>query len=525
MCSRAGTILNLEMKFQAILISFSTQQPLHTFLAIESHNRFKLSVSNQMRRNSKSTTSLVSLNSLGISDGKESLKKRKPQTGIGGFSILPFLENIKGNMVRVKSSSSFDSKRMSRNSSNGRRPSLNFPTTIKAKSRMTRNTKSLTSLTSLDKEPACFSHLATPSALSILEQADSSLEEIGYDESSRSSSCMSLPAHEIDEFSPVFIEEDDSVNVRNPHSSQRGSHIQRVDRDLYHRVCKIGRGAHSNVYMVLDHKREKCAMKVLDPSRLKNPETFVTAALDLAMEAKLLSELEHENIIQLRGVSSSAFSASYTEGNGEGYFLVMDLLSEVLSDSLDRWRKDRQSLAFGNKMSFGKFKVNTEMMYERMQNVALGIVKGMTYLHENGIVIRDLKPANVGFDETGNVRLFDFGMACKLEDCHPDEICGSPRYMPPEVMAGKGYSYEADVYSFGIILYEICSLNIAFENSRKCEDRKAFNRQVIEQDMRPKLNRIPCPLTKELIKDCWQGDPTQRPSFKEIYKRIVNIIS
>ena len=149
----------------------------------------------------------------------------------------------------------------------------------------------------------------------------------------------------------------------------------------------------------------------------------------------------------------------------------------------------------------------------------------MIYLHEQGIVIRDLKPANVGFDDDGKVRLFDFGMARKLEDCDRNEICGSLRYMAPEVMAGKGYSLKTDVYSFGIILYELCSLTVAFDTIKKHSSLADFKRLVVEHTVRPKLGRIACPLTRTLIEDCWQTYSTKRPSFEEIYTRIVDITS
>ena len=482
-----------------------------------------------MRRNNKSSPSLLSLGS-SILTNRRSHKSKSSQRENGGFP-LPFYGIKKGSAGRVKSSVSLVSLDGTQSSSDD-----SIPTGTK-KSSIPRRSKSTTSLKNLGREtsssPSSFSHLATPSAILILEELDESLQEIGQSYfAPRSRSISSKTICELSEseydsdFSfPTFDGDHDSSRTMNNSMSspQQTNHIKRVHRTGLHSICKIGRGAHSDVHMVLDPKREKCAMKALNPSRLKTSEDFTCAALDLAMEAKILSELDHENIIRLRGICSSTFSTSYTNDTDEGgYFLVLELLNDVLIDSLDRWRKQHKKSA---SWTFGKSKANTSIMYGRMERVALGIVTGMVYLHEHGIVIRDLKPANVGFDEGGTVRLFDFDMARKLEDCDPDEICGSPRYMPPEVMSGKGYSFEADVYSFGIILYEICSLNVAFNNIRKYPDRKEFNRLVIEQNMRPNLNDITCPLTTKLIEDCWQGDPTQRPSFAEIYKRITDITS
>ena len=390
----------------------------------------------------------------------------------------------------------------------------------------------MTSMKSLDKESLssnCFSCLATPGALLILEELDDSLEQIGDHEclptaiTSRSNVIDEQSQDDSNHFSSYLIGVDASRNLS---GSPCKNNIQRVHRNDFYRICKVGQGCFSDVHMVLNHKREKFALKALNSSRLKTSEAFLVAALDLGMEAKILSELDHENIIKLRGICSTTFSSSYAEGTDDGYFIILDLLTETLKDSLERWRKDRRYFSGSeNKWAFGKAKADTKAMYGRMQHVALGIVNGMIYLHENGIVLQDLKPANVGFDDNGNIRLFDFGMARKLEDCDPNEVCGSPRYMSPEVMQGKGYTFQADVYSFGIILYELCSLNVAFGNIGKYTDRKEFHRLVNEHNMRPKLTKIACPLTMALIVDCWQSDPAQRPSFQQIYERIVDITS
>ena len=91
-------------------------------------------------------------------------------------------------------------------------------------------------------------------------------------------------------------------------------------------------------------------------------------------------------------------------------------------------------------------------------------------------------------------------------------------------MTGKGYSLKSDVYSFGIILYELCSLTIAYGKNKNHQDKKEFNRRLVEDNMSPKLTRISCTITRKLIEDCWQTDPNKRPSFEEIYQRIKEVI-
>ena len=383
----------------------------------------------------------------------------------------------------------------------------------------------LKSLEKRSSSSTCFSGLVTSGndVRVKLEELDDSLRNIGH---------LGPPTKGISETARAISSDVSSKcdNAKKSHllSGVKGpkNYIDRVHRHDFNRIRTLGKGCYSDVQMVQNHKGEYLALKALNSSRIKTPEILITAAIDLGMEAAILSELNHENIIQLRGICSSNFSSSYTEGTDEGYFLVLDLMEDILSDRLERWRNHSWRLsAFEYKWLMSNPKVNINLMYERMQSVALGILEGMIYLHKQGIVIRDLKPANIGFDKDGNVRLFDFGMARKLEDCDHNEMCGSLRYMAPEVMGFKGYSFKTDVYSIGVILYELCSLTVAFDAIKKYSSIQEFSRFIVEFNLRPKLNRIGCPLTTTLIEDCWHTDPTKRPSCEEIYTRIVDITS
>lgn len=422
-------------------------------------------------------------------------------------------------------------------------------------------------------------------------------------------------------------------------SNETTTPILSVDRDDLHKVALLGKGQFCNVYSVAGslelpnheqeqdssaRKRKMYAMKSINSTRVADDDELIIAATDLACEAKMLSELDHENIIKIRGLSSETFSQSFADGvelglvDGnmsqkslgfgctsmsekfnrsasfknatrslslkhmssfrigkssncdEGYFILLDLLTEVLGDRLarERKKKERESSKLPKKKAY-----KTEALYERIHHVVTGIVAGMQYLHSQEIVLRDLKPGNVGFDEEMNVRLFDFGMARKVSECVPNEVCGSPRYMAPEIMQGNGYTLKVDVYSFGVLLYELCTLEAPFENSfnimklrprkkvsffrsifgktpRASKEASTFNsdnsktavenespnnlllefyRRVVFDKLRPSNNNldpiVPCPKIRNLIQECWAADPEKRPSFDEIAARLEAIFN
>ena len=93
------------------------------------------------------------------------------------------------------------------------------------------------------------------------------------------------------------------------------------------------------------------------------------------------------------------------------------------------------------------------------------IILIMEHLHKNKIIFRDLKPENLMLDEDGYLNLVDFGTAKKLTIEHRYKtmtIIGTPHYMAPEVMQGKGYSFEADIWSLGILFYELICGHLPF---------------------------------------------------------------
>eukprot|EP00980_Cylindrotheca_fusiformis_P002395 scaffold558_cov111-Cylindrotheca_fusiformis.AAC.13 len=115
---------------------------------------------------------------------------------------------------------------------------------------------------------------------------------------------------------------------------------ERVSWNDFQQVSKLGEGRFSNVFLVIhQEQKQNMAMKRIGPNKTHTPQEFLTAATDLILEANILSQLDHENIIPLRGVCSTRFSDSYVQ-YGTGFFLLMDVLQETLKDRLQRRRID-----------------------------------------------------------------------------------------------------------------------------------------------------------------------------------------
>jgi len=303
----------------------------------------------------------------------------------------------------------------------------------------------------------------------------------------------------------------------------------RVDWSEIQSVSLLGKGATSNVHLVstslLENKLQSFALKCLSPDFLTTPDEFVVAAGDLAMEAKILSKLNHKNIVQLRGVSSKNVSDAYSEG-GKGYFILLDVLEGgTLKDRIKSWRRDNEErqrknylLRVLNARKIRRKRISE--IQERLETVVVGIADAMNYMHTQDIVLRDLKPDNVGFDCKGDVQLFDFGLAQDVKNYSEGEMAGTMRYMAPEVMKGESKGdFASDVYSFGVLLWEICTACTPFEELSKTS-METFADAIANKEVRPPLDKIPCDFTRNLIEECWDPASEKRPTFSRISKRI-----
>ncbi|EED89639.1 hypothetical protein THAPSDRAFT_263887, partial [Thalassiosira pseudonana CCMP1335] len=153
--------------------------------------------------------------------------------------------------------------------------------------------------------------------------------------------------------------------------------------------------------------------------------------------------------------------------------------------------------------------------------VAYCIADALEYLHSRHVVFRDLKPANVGFDCNDCVKMFDFGFATSIAPLNM--TCGTRRYMAPEVALKLGYGHEVDVYSFGMLLWEICVMEKPFDSIQSVED---FHDIVVLCGKRPPLNIDPLwtKSLKNLMVRCWSTDPLDRPSMMQVKSMLCDVL-
>src|SRR6266853_810290 len=148
---------------------------------------------------------------------------------------------------------------------------------------------------------------------------------------------------------------------------------------------------------------------------------------------------------------------------------------------------------------------------DKATEIARQICAGLAAAHERGVIHRDLKPANVMLDGAGKTRIMDFGLAGVAASIKGADVrAGTPAYMAPEQLAGREVSTKSDLYSLGLILYEILTGKRAFEAStlpglmKQRESGAVTNPSTLVRDLDPLVERV--------ILRCLETDPEKRPA-------------
>lgn len=304
--------------------------------------------------------------------------------------------------------------------------------------------------------------------------------------------------------------------------------IPRLERDDMELGEMIAYGGFSNVYEIIsfrteselnkgEKKTQKYVLKNLNPKLAFNPKKLVVGAKDLVMEAHFLSSIDHVNVIQLRAWSAAGIAGFAETGRADGFFLVFDRLDETLSRRIATWRERSKESKKGSLMK-SRATLRMQLFTERVQ-VAIDIATAMEYLHSKRIIYRDLKPANVGFDQYNVVKVFDFGLAVELpEGSEPNSTfnlagnTGTSRYMAVEVIRKHPYNCKVDVFSFSILLWELMAL---------CKPYDGLVGQQVKECVsvfgeRPAIPRTWPTNLRRIMRRGWTENIVDRPFMTEV---------
>lgn len=249
--------------------------------------------------------------------------------------------------------------------------------------------------------------------------------------------------------------------------------------ERYRIVGLLGKGGMGEVYRADD-------LKLSQPVALKFlPDNYLSDGAALARfhrEVRVARQVSHRNVCRV-----------YDIGELDGrHFLSMEFIKgEELSSLLRR---------------IGR------LPSDKAVQLARQICAGLAAAHENGILHRDLKPANIMIDGDGNARITDFGLAGLAEEFRDDEIrAGTPAYMAPEQFDGSTPSVKSDIYSLGLVLYELFTGKRAFEASTLGELIK-LRRSDTTPTTPTSIVKDLDPVIESVIDRCIQKDPARRPS-------------
>ncbi|HVP91409.1 MAG TPA: protein kinase [Terriglobales bacterium] len=260
----------------------------------------------------------------------------------------------------------------------------------------------------------------------------------------------------------------------------------------YQVIEELGRGGMGRVYKVQDTDiKEKVALKLLRPEIALDKETIER----FSNELKLARKISHRNVCRM-------FDLGKAEGTT---FITMEF---VPGEDLKSFVHRSKQLNVGTAISIAK-----------------QVCEGLGEAHRLGVIHRDLKPGNIMIDKDGDAKIMDFGIARSLSGSGvtgAGVLIGTPEYMSPEQVDGKEVDQRSDLYSLGVILYEMVTGRVPFEGETALSIAHKHKYDAPE-DPRKRNTQVSDDLASVILK-CLQKDKAKRyQSASEVYSELDKI--
>lgn len=257
----------------------------------------------------------------------------------------------------------------------------------------------------------------------------------------------------------------------------------------YKIIKSIGEGGMANVYLAFDTILEReVAVKILRGD-LAEDEKFVRR---FQREANSASSLKHPNIVEV-----------YDVGEDDGkYFIVMEYINGKTLKSL--------------------IKKRGVLTLEEVIDIMLQLTSAVSCAHDSYIIHRDIKPQNVMILEDGRVKITDFGIAMALNNnelTQTNSVMGSVHYLPPEQANGSGSTIKSDIYSLGILMFELLTGKLPFKGENAVEIAIKQMREAIPSVCKISPD-IPQSVENVVLRACAKNPKNRYETAREMFEDI-----
>lgn len=257
---------------------------------------------------------------------------------------------------------------------------------------------------------------------------------------------------------------------------------------------KIGTGHFGEVWRARLHGK-LVAVKILKPEVESIPQELITKFNN---EVRIVSGVPHPNVVQFMGISQD-----------RGHLMI---ITEFLE------RGDAEKKVF-----------NKEFSLTMRMNFARDVACAVAWIHSLGIIHRDIKLANMLIATDGSIKVCDFGLSALKEGRQHlrdrGYAKGTPLYMAPEVLKGQNFNESSDIYSFGLVLWELVAQREVFSGTYVDEySVEEFRDEVINAHLRPTIDETMRlnypPRLFSIMERCWAEIPATRPSFDQLIPEL-----